>query len=350
MKIKKDNVLKIDKYIFEALYNKNSGYYMKNNPFGKEGDYITAPNISILFSEMIAIWIILFWENLKYPKKFNLIELGAGNGEMMYQIIRTFDKFPLFKKCCNINILEKSTYLKKIQKLKLKKNNIKWLNNLNEISDAPNIFVANEFFDALPIKQFIKENNKWFERGIKFSQKNKPKFIKISTDIKLLEKKIGFKVSKNQKFIEYSPLSIKYFDIISKKININNGGILIIDYGSWDKKMKNTLKSIFNHKFNDILNNFGQADITHNINFKFIEKILKNFNLKINGKNNQKNFLKNLGILKRAEIISNKLPFSKKINIYYRIKRLIDKESMGELFKVILATNKKVKFNKGFVK
>ena len=93
---------------------------MKNNPFGKNGDYITAPNISILFSEMIAIWIILFWENLKCPKKFNLIELGAGNGEMMYQIIKTFDRFPLFKKCCKINILEKSNYLKKIQKQKLK--------------------------------------------------------------------------------------------------------------------------------------------------------------------------------------------------------------------------------------
>ena len=130
---------------------------MKINPFGKKGDYTTAPNISILFSEMIAIWIILFWENLKCPKKFNLIELGAGNGEMMVQIVKTFDKFPLFKNCCKINILEKSIYLKKIQKKKLKNKNIKWLKNLDELSKLPNIFIANEFFDALPIKQFIKK-------------------------------------------------------------------------------------------------------------------------------------------------------------------------------------------------
>ena len=121
MKIKGNDILTIDKYINEALYNNKTGYYMKKNPFGKKGDFITAPNISILFSEMIAVWVVSFWENLKSPKEFNLIELGAGNGEMMSQIIKTFESFPLFKNCCKINILEKSPYLKKIQKKKIKK-------------------------------------------------------------------------------------------------------------------------------------------------------------------------------------------------------------------------------------
>ena len=157
MKIKKNDILPLDKYINEALYNSKYGYYMNSNPFGKDGDYITAPNISILFSEMIAVWIISFWENLKCPKKFNLIELGSGNGEMMKQILKSFNRFPAFKDCCKINILEKSNYLKKIQKQKFKNKNIKWLKNLDEISKGPNIFIANEFFDALPIKQLIKQ-------------------------------------------------------------------------------------------------------------------------------------------------------------------------------------------------
>ena len=349
MRIKKNDILTVDKYIYEALYNSKSGYYMKSNPFGKNGDYITAPNISILFSEMIAIWIILFWENLKCPKKFNLIELGAGNGEMMRQIIKTFDRFLVFKNCCKINILEKSIYLKKIQKQKLKNRNIKWLKNLNEVSNIPSIFIGNEFFDALPIKQFIKKNNEWYERNVKFSKLNQPKFIDILNDIKKIEKKIGFKISHKQKFIEYSPLSIEYLKIIARKINSNTGGILIIDYGYWSNNMKNTLKSISNHKFNEVLNNFGQSDITYNLSFKLLEKILKKFNLKIGGMTNQKNFLINLGILKRAEIISKNLPFSKKADIYFRVKRLIDKNSMGELFKVILATKKNVHFQTGFV-
>ena len=349
MKIKKNDILTVDKYIYEALYNKKSGYYMKNNPFGKNGDYITAPNISILYSEMIAIWVILFWENLKCPKKFNLIELGAGNGEMIKQIIKTFERFPQFKKCCKINILEKSIYLKKIQKQKLKNKNIKWLKNLSELSNIPSIFIGNEFFDALPIKQFIKKNNKWYERNVKFFKLNRPKFIDVLIDIKKFEKKIGFKISHKQKFIEYSPLAIEYLKIISKKINLNNGGILIIDYGYWGKNMKNTLKSISNHKFENVLNNFGKSDITYNLSFKLIEKILKKFNLKINGMTNQKSFLLNLGILKRAEIISKNLPFSKKADIYFRVKRLIDKNSMGEIFKVMLGTKKNVNFQTGFV-
>ena len=239
--------------------------------------------------------------------------------------------------------------MKKNQKQKLKNKNIKWLKNLNEISNIPSIFIGNEFFDALPIKQFVKKDNEWYERNVKFSKLNKPKFIDILINIKKIEKKIGFKISHKQKFIEYSPLSIEYLKIISKKINSNSGGILIIDYGYWNNSMKNTLKSISNHKFNGVLDNFGKSDITYNLSFKLIEKILKKFNLKISGMTNQKNFLTNLGILKRAEIIAKKLPFSKKADIYFRVKRLIDKNSMGELFKVILATKKNVHFQTGFV-
>ncbi len=349
MKIKKNNILSLDRYINNALYDGKAGYYNKKNPFGEKGDYITSPNISVLFSEMIAIWIISFWQSLKCPKKFNLIELGAGNGEMTYQILQTFNNFPQFKKCCKLNILEKSTFLKKIQKQKLKNNNIKWLKDIDEITDIPNIFIANEFFDALPIKQFYKKNNKWFEKYVEFKNLNKPKFKNIESNIEKLEKKIGYKISHNQNFIEYSPLSIKYFKLISKKIKSNNGGILIIDYGYWDRKMKNTLQSIYKHKYNNILDNFGKADITYHINFNLVENFFKKFDLQIGGKNNQGTFLKNLGILERAEIISKNLPFSKKADIYYRVKRLIDKDAMGNLFKVLFVTTKRTFFKTGFV-
>ena len=348
MKIKKNTVLTIDQYINEALYNNKFGFYMKNNPFGKNGDYITSPNISILFSEMIAIWIIAFWENLKCPKKFNLVELGAGNGEMMKQIINTFNRFPIFNKSCKIHILEKSIYLKKIQKLKLKSRNIKWLNNLKEIGKGPNIFIANEFFDSLPIKQYLRKNGRWYERNIIFSDFKKPKFVDLLINIKKIEKKIGIKLSYKQNFIEYSPAGINYLKIISKKINYNGGGILIIDYGSYDKNMKNTLQSVSGHKYNCVLNDISNSDITHSLNFKTIEKIVQKFKLRVCGFTNQKNFLKNLGIFERAEIISKNLPFSKKADIYYRIKRLTDENAMGGLFKVMFLTKKNAKFQIGF--
>ena len=159
MKNKSNDLFTLDKFIEESLYNKAHGYYMKRNPFGEDGDFITAPNISVLFSEMIAIWIISFWENLDCPKQFNLIELGAGNGEMMKVLVSTFNKFPQFKNSCKINILEKSELLQKMQKNNIKDTKVKWLNNLNELSNFPSIFIANEFFDALPIKQFLKKKN-----------------------------------------------------------------------------------------------------------------------------------------------------------------------------------------------
>ena len=124
MKLKKKNSLSLDKFINFSLYDKKFGYYMKKNPFGQESDFITAPNISRLFSEMIAIWIISFWQSLGSPKKFNLVELGAGNGEMMKIIIESFQNFPFFLKSCNFMIHEKSPTLINIQKKKLIKNKV----------------------------------------------------------------------------------------------------------------------------------------------------------------------------------------------------------------------------------
>ena len=130
---------------------------MKKNAFGKKGDFTTAPNISRLFSEMIAIWIISFWQSIGSPKKFNLIELGAGNGELMRILVESFQNFPVFFKSCNLIIHEKSPFLIKVQKDVLNKNKITWKSKLNNIKGIPCIFIANEFFDAMAIKQFRKK-------------------------------------------------------------------------------------------------------------------------------------------------------------------------------------------------
>ncbi len=116
MNFRKNNKIPLDKFIDICLYDKKKGYYINKNPFGQNGDFTTAPNISRLFSEMISIWIISYWQSLASPKKFNLIELGAGNGEMMKIMIETFKKFPNFYNSCNIFIHEKSPNLIKEQK------------------------------------------------------------------------------------------------------------------------------------------------------------------------------------------------------------------------------------------
>ena len=348
MKISNNKHISFDKFVDIALYHKKTGYYMKKNPFGKDGDFITAPNISILFSEMLAIWCLAFWEHLGCPKKINIIELGAGNGEMMCQMIKVFERFNKFRESSNYFILEKSQFLKKIQKKKLNSHKITWLNSINKLKNGPNIFLANEFFDALPIKQFIKKKNKWYEKSIKKNNINKYEFVNVITNIKNLEKKIEINLSKNQKIIEFSPLTYDYLNIISKKINTFQGGLLIVDYGYLKKKMRDSLQSVYKHNFNNVLDNFGKSDITYNLNFFLLKKIVKKLNLKVVGLTSQRNFLTKLGILDRAEILAKNLQFSKKADIYYRIKRLIDRNFMGELFKVMFVTGKNIKFKLGF--
>ena len=344
----KNTSIPLDEFINLSLYDKKIGYYMKKNPFGIKGDFITAPNISRLYSEMIAIWVINFWENLGSPKNLNLVELGAGNGEMMRILIESFKNFPIFFNSLNIFIHEKSPKLIKLQKNKLRGNNIIWLSNLNKIKKKPTIFLANEFFDSIAIKQFIKLDNSWFERFVNLKNIKKAFFFDKKFNMKKFEKKIKYNISYKQNFVEYSNIGIKYLKDISKIIKKNNGGILIIDYGYLNYKMHNTLKAISNQKYSNILENIGDSDITHNINFCLFKNIIKKIGKLEENITTQRNFLINIGIQKRAEIISKNLVFSKKVDVYHRLQRLIDQKQMGSLFKVMFIKNKNSKFNLGF--
>ena len=240
------------------------------------------------------------------------------------------------------------------------------------------VFANNQFFqEGLNLYQDKKFNEAKFkfEQDIVFNPKNEMSYLYLSEIFKNLdkknlqeqnlkvvillnpkneeaiynlEKKIGINLTSNQKIIEFSPLAFKFLNILSKKINSYEGGLLIIDYGYFEKKMRNSLQSVYKHSFNNIFNNLGEADISYSLNFFLIKKIAKKLNLNVAGLTDQRSFLTNLGILHRAEIMSNNLKFTKKADIYYRLKRLIDKDLMGGLFKVMFLTKKNIKFKMGF--
>ena len=130
---RKSKIISLDKFFEDVLYNKYYGYYSKKNPFEKEGDFITSPSISFLFSEMIAVWIIILWKDLGKPKRFNIVELGPGNGNLSKILIKTFKCFPEFYKVSQLYLYEKSSYLKKIQKKKLNNKKVSWISNFNKI-------------------------------------------------------------------------------------------------------------------------------------------------------------------------------------------------------------------------
>ena len=153
------------------------GYYSQSKPFGKDGDFTTAPLITPMFSEMISIWIISFWIKVGKPKKFSFVELGPGNGVFCKTFCNTLKNFPAFKKSIKIYLLEKSEKLKKTQRDLIKEKNVTWIKNLNQIKSGPILFFGNEFFDSIPIKQFEVKKSKIYEKFIEFKKGKFKKFI-----------------------------------------------------------------------------------------------------------------------------------------------------------------------------
>ena len=195
--LKEKKSIPLDQFINISLYDKEFGYYMKKNPFGQEGDFITAPLISNLFGEMIAIWCVAFWEYIGKPKKILLVELGPGDGSLCKDLLKTSRQFKNFYNSLEINLLEISNKLKKIQKLKINNSKVKWIKKIEEINHGPIIFLGNEFFDSLPIKQIYNKKKIFFEKHVAMSSDNKkikPLYKKASKSLIKRIKNLNLKI------------------------------------------------------------------------------------------------------------------------------------------------------------
>ncbi len=345
---KTSKFLPVDNFFENVLYDSQFGYYTTGKPFKREGDFITSPKISNLFSEIIAIWLINTWENFGKPKKFNFIELGPGDGSLAKSLLDTFKKFPEFNSIKKIYLYEKSNYLKKIQKSNIADKSVKWIKNFNKIKDGPVIFFGNEFLDAIPIKQYKKINGSFFEKNYLLNknfdiEETFKKVPKVSS--KMLRSYLSIK---DLNFIEFPKLGFQELKKITKKILRLEGCILLIDYGYLKSHNENTLQSVIKHKKNRLLDNLGKADVTSQINFQLLKEFFKKNNLKTKKIVTQQKFLKSNGIIERAEILAKKMKFRDQSNLYLRLKRLLHPKLMGNLFKVALAYNCKNKKFNGF--
>ena len=334
---KNSKKLPTDIFFQNVLYDKKIGYYNTKQPFGRTGDFITAPKISFLFSEMIAIWVISTCENFGKPKNVNIVELGPGDGSLTKVLIKVFKKFPNFNSAKKIYLYEDSDFLKKIQKKNLKNNNIKWINSFKKLKKGPIIFFGNEFFDAIPIKQFKRDKNLLLEKYYEID-KNYDISEKYYKAMKIDKRAINqFKTFYKQSFIEYPKIGLDIMKKVIKKIIKYKGCILIVDYGFYKPNNQNTLQSVINHKKNLLFKNLGKADVTSHVNFELLHEFFFKNNLSVNKVISQKEFLEKMGILQRAEIIAKNLKFNDQSNLYLRLKRLLSPRLMGELFKVISA-------------
>jgi len=290
---------------------------------------------------MIAIWIILFWNKIKKPKTLNILELGPGDGTMGKDIISSLGKINFFKSKVNYYFLEKSKSLKKIQKKNLKnEKNIYWIDNLKEFEKKDNLIIlGNEFFDALPVKQFGKRGDSWFEKYVFFNKKKQLSFVfkkaKLES-IRKIEKIYNLKINK---FIEYPPILEKLIKNISDLLKNKNSIFLTIDYGEESRICNDTVQAIYKNKKSNILQNAGESDITYQVNFFHLIKLFKKNKLHLVEFTTQSNFLQKLGIKERAANAKKNLKKNQQLLLDSALKRLLHPLEMGSLFKVLIISN-----------
>ena len=333
--IRSNGTISIEEYMTIALYHPKYGYYSKKNIIGKEGDFITSPEISQVFGELIATWLVFNSCNF-FKYNFNLLELGPGRAILMQDILRTIKSLDtkLYNKIRHIYFLEKSEELKTYQR---KINKSKVILDINQIEKKETFILANEFFDAIPVNQYIKVDNFWHERRILLDDRNKFSFIISKSPVK---QKLPFPTKAKEGFVfEYSNYTNLLLSQIFEKINKNGGVFLIIDYAKSFDCSNSTLSFIYKHTHVSPFYCPGKTDISSKPDFNLIKLLAIQSNCKALGPFPQNFFLNKLGIdlrfnklIKANPNLSSALLASKK--------RLVDKEFMGDIFKVLIITNK----------
>ena len=330
---KKD--MRLDVFLDLLLYDKD-GYYYQQRPIGKKADFITAPEVSQMFGEIIGMYLYYYWAK-NINKKFNFIELGPGNGTLFDDITNSLKKFPQFFDNAKITFVEINKELKKIQKIKIRNKylpQISWKEKINFKSKIPSIIYSNEFFDCFPVRQiFLKKI--WREKYVNYDENLKKFYLK---DKKINNKKLLSLLNNynKQKLLEISEKRNTYFEKICKLIKANGGIFFTIDYGYFNSNCNFTLQAVQNHKFSHIFDNLGQIDISSHVNFNDFIDIAKKNKLKIQECCTQREFLIKYGILERAKKITSL--FGSK-DVKTQLDRLIGIKEMGTLFKCIVISN-----------
>ena len=348
---KNSKTLPVDKFFYNVLYDKKFGYYNSKLPFGDKGDFITAPKISNLFSEMIGIWLVSTWENCGKPNSFKIVELGPGDGSLTKILLKVFEKFPAFNSIKDLYLFEKSILLRKLQKKNIDNKKVKWIDNLNTIKKGPVIFFGNEFFDAIPIKQFTFYKKDLFEKYYIINKQTGLNETYRKASLKDTKAIKSYKTLKNLKFIEYPKKGFFELDKIIEKISKLSGGIMLIDYGYLDLVNKSTLQTVMKNKkmnMNSLFKNLGRADITYLVNFSLLKEFFLKKKLKVKKIVSQKFFLEKMGIIQRAKILEKKMTQKQEEYMSLTLMRLLHKDLMGGLFKVIFAFKSKKNNYLGF--
>ncbi len=320
--IRLNGPITIANYMDLCLCHPEHGYYRKGHPVGAAGDFITAPEVSQLFGEMVGIWAADIVMKLGNQRKIYLSELGPGNGTLMKDVMRVLSRLSVN---IEIHLVEINEALRQKQRQVL--GDVKWHDDLSTLpQDAPIILIANEFFDALSFRQAVKTKAGWQEAVIGLQ------------DDRLVFGLGGFlsgddlpNASENSVY-EFSPARERIWSEVVSRVTKQKGAALAIDYGHLEKRLTGTFQSVKNHQYANVLENPGEQDLTSHVDFSILKTLSKD--VQIDHFSSQSEFLKSIGIEIRAENLCGSNPSSRD-NIMAGLRRLIHRDEMGQLFKVI---------------
>lgn len=312
-------------------------YYSQREPFGARGDFTTAPEISQVFGELIGAWCVATWEQLGSPPRFSLVELGPGRGTLMRDALRAARVRPAFLDAADVVLVEISPSLRQKQREALKDARVRdltWREHFAVREGQPLIVVANEFFDALPIRQFVATKNGWRERCVGL-EGDAFVFVVSPTPIPREAIPAALRGAVEGSVIEAAPARNALASTIGAHLTKERGAALVIDYGFLGPAVGDTLQAMRAHAFEPVLADPGHADVTSHVDFAALTSGFVNGGAFVYGPVGQGVLLERLGARERTAALAARATAEQREALESGLARLTARDQMGSLFKAL---------------
>jgi SAM-dependent MidA family methyltransferase len=345
--IASDGPITVERYMELALAHPELGYYMNRDPFGAEGDFTTAPEISQMYGELLGLWAAEVWGSMGRPNPVRLIELGPGRGTLMSDALRAARIVPEFRAALDVTLVETSPTLANIQYESLLTSgaSIAWCASLGEAPEGPAIIFANEFLDALPVRQFVQRAGRWRERTVRLNDLGQLAFGLANDPEPYIKAE-----AEEGAVLEISAAGHRLMFELGARLVKQGGAALFVDYGHGVTGFGDTLQSVRAHRMVDPLADPGEADLTAHVDFAAMARSAQATGAAVYGPIDQGDFLRALGIDVRARALAERAPPDRADEFDLARRRLIGKGEgeMGALFKAMVVANRAVPPPPGF--
>jgi len=336
-RIARTGPLTVADFMAAALTDPEDGYYRKADPLGAAGDFTTAPEISQLFGELIGAWLVDCWEKLGRPGKVRLVELGPGRGTLLQDALRAGRVAPDWLATIELDLVEINPRLRQSQAERLSAYRPSWHEALAAVpEDAPLLLIANEFLDALPIRQLVFVRGAWRERMVSWNAGDGFHFTVAAHPhpLSLLIPE-GLAGVEDGSVFELSTAAIGLVADIARRIAGQGGAALLIDYGRAESAVGESLQAVRHHKMTSPLDDPGAADLSAHVDFAMLRRAASQAGAAAFGPVTQGDFLRALGIEARAGQLRARASPAQAAQIENGMVRLISIDGMGVLFKAL---------------